>query len=87
MTGGGKKSSRTIVPSDGLFEWTAKASKKQRWYIKPKDGQPLFLDGPTNLPPSVDGETGSGSVIVTNESAGGAFTRRRPRLAGLGFQQ
>ncbi|HTD05664.1 SOS response-associated peptidase [Undibacterium sp.] len=65
------KSGRIVVPADGWFEWTAEDGGKQPWYIKPKDGQPLFLAGLTDLRPGVEGDAGSGFVIVTNESAGG----------------
>ncbi len=65
------KSGRILVPADGWFEWTAADGKKQPWYIKPKNNQPLFLAALTNLPPGVEGDAGSGFVIVTNESAGG----------------
>jgi putative SOS response-associated peptidase YedK len=62
---------RIIVPANGWYEWVGEKGGKQPWYIKAKDGAPLFFAALTNHDPTKEGPEGVGFVIVTDASAGG----------------
>ncbi len=74
------KTGRIVVPADGWFEWTADGREKQPWYIRPKDGKPLYLAAMTNVPAGGAAGKSDGFVIVTDASNGGMIDihDRRP---------
>lgn len=42
------KSRRAVIPVDGYYEWLApqhKGDRKQPYYVRPKDGSPIFFAG------------------------------------------
>jgi len=65
------KTGRIIVPADGWFEWTGNKAHRQPWYIKPRNGAPLFLAALTSHDPEQPDHDGTGFVIVTDEASGG----------------
>ncbi|MFJ9451532.1 SOS response-associated peptidase [Herbaspirillum sp. NPDC101397] len=65
------KTGRVIVPASGWYEWTGEKGKKQPWYIRPKNGAPVFMAALTNHFPDKEDTEGAGFVIVTDDSAGG----------------
>lgn len=65
------KTGRIIVPVDGWYEWVKEGKVKQPWYIKRKDGKPMYLAALTNHFPDQEDSEGAGFVVITNASAGG----------------
>ncbi len=74
------KTGRIIVPAHGWYEWTGEKGNKQPWYIKAKDGKPLFFAALTNRDPGKPDQEDAGFVIVTEAAAGGMVDvhARRP---------
>lgn len=62
---------RVIIPGGGWFEWTLENGKKQPWYIKRKDDEPIFMAGLTNFRLYAQQNVEVGFVIVTEDSSGG----------------
>jgi putative SOS response-associated peptidase YedK len=62
---------RVIIPGGGWFEWTLENGKKQPWYIKRKDDEPIFMAGLTDFRPYTQQNVEVGFVIVTEDSSGG----------------
>ena len=71
---------RVIIAAGGLFEWTIENGKKQPWYIKRKDEEPIFMAGLTNFRPYIQQTVEVGFVIVTQDCEGGMVNihDRRP---------
>jgi putative SOS response-associated peptidase YedK len=67
---------RIIVPAEGWYEWTGPKGQRQPWYVREKNGEPLFLAGLTNHFPDRDDPEGAGFVLVTNDVAGGMIDIR-----------
>lgn len=68
------KHGRMIAPADGWYEWTGEKPNKQPWYIRPNDGQPLWMAAISGWRadlPWDESEMTSGFVVVTDQSAGG----------------
>lgn len=75
------KTGRAIVPADGWFEWTGGKGDKQPWFIKAKDGSPLFLCALTKFKPGAEEQSyGAGFALLTTEASGGMLDvhDRRP---------
>lgn len=62
---------RVIIPGGGWFEWTLENGKKQPWYIRRKNDEPIFMAGLTNFRPSTQQNVEVGFVIVTEDCEGG----------------
>ena len=71
---------RVLVPADGWFEWTGEPGDKQPWFIRPKDGKPIYMAAITAWAPGKDEDVEHGFAIVTDDSAGGMLDvhDRRP---------
>jgi putative SOS response-associated peptidase YedK len=72
---------RVIVAADGWYEWTGPKGDKQPWFIKPKDGAPMFIAALTGRKLELeDQKYGAGVALLTTESAGGMLDvhDRRP---------
>jgi putative SOS response-associated peptidase YedK len=71
-----------IIPGGGWFEWSVENGKKHPWYIKRKEGQPIFMTGLTNFRPFTPQEVEIGFVIVTEDCEGGMMDihDRRPAV-------
>ena len=78
-------SGRCVVPADGWFEWIADPNdprQKQPYYIRRKDGQPMYFAaiGQFERRGGLATRAGDGFVILTEDSAGGMLDihDRRP---------
>ncbi|MGB7479792.1 MAG: SOS response-associated peptidase family protein [Burkholderiaceae bacterium] len=65
------KSGRIIVPANGWYEWTGPKGQRQPWYIRRRDGRPLFMAALTSTPEREPAAEGAGFVIVTSAAEGG----------------
>lgn len=82
------KHGRMIVPADGWYEWTGEKGDKQPWYIRPRDGKPLWMAAISGWRPGLaweDSEKTTGFAIVTDDAAGGMVDvhDRRPIVLTL----
>jgi putative SOS response-associated peptidase YedK len=75
------KNGRVIVAADGWYEWTGEKGDKQPWFIKSKDGEPIFIAALTGRTPEMEEQKyTAGVALLTTESAGGMLDihDRRP---------
>lgn len=62
---------RALVPADEWFEWTGEVGDKQPWFIRPKDGKPIYMAAITAWQPGKADDVEHGFAVVTDASAGG----------------
>lgn len=66
------KKGRALIPADGWYEWTGDKKNRQPWYIKPKDGKPLWMCALSNYQHNAEEQPyGAGFAILTSDSTGG----------------
>ena len=68
------KYGRMIIPADGWYEWTGEKPDKQPWYIRPHDGEPLWMAAVSGWRPELawkESDATTGFAIVTDDSARG----------------
>lgn len=73
---------RVIIPAGGWYQWSLEGGKKQPWYIKRKDDEPIFMAALTNFRPYTEQIVEVGFVIVTEDCEGGMVDihDRRPMV-------
>lgn len=68
------KHGRMIIPAEGWYEWTGEKPDKQPWYIRPHDGEPLWMAAVSGWRPDLawnDSGIHTGFAIVTDDAAKG----------------
>ncbi|SNS14102.1 Putative SOS response-associated peptidase YedK [Noviherbaspirillum humi] len=65
------KNGRIIVPADGWYEWTGERGSKQPWYVRRRDGAPLYMAALTNFRLDKELSEDGGFVLVTASAGGG----------------
>ena len=70
---------RCLVPSDGYYEWKAVGSRKQPYFIRPRDDSPIGFAGVWETWVGPNGEELDTLAIVTTAAAG-AMTELHDRV-------
>jgi putative SOS response-associated peptidase YedK len=73
------KRRRCLVPADGYYEWQSSGSRKQPYFIHPRNGQPMGLAGLCETWVGPNGEEVDTVAIITAE-AGPAMSHLHTRV-------
>ena len=60
---------RCLVPADGYYEWQADGTRKQPWFLTPRDGSPLAMAGLYEVWSAPDGARLWTCTVLTTEAA------------------